>query len=70
VDFIHGEVYNMAHRVNEDKLYQDTPEDEAEDEMKRRQNRVMEAHIQLADGDVWPLNSSAFVIAAGPESGK
>ncbi len=32
-------------------------------------NRVIEAHIHLDDGDVWPVDAAQFVICAGPESG-
>jgi len=69
VHYIHGDVMNIAHEVNRDKLYEDTPEDELEDEMKRLSNPPREAHIHLPDGDVWPLTSAVFVIAAGANSG-
>lgn len=67
VTFIKGEVYNMAHKINEDKYYTDA--DEMEDEYKRIENRCVEAHVHLPDGDVWPIIAPRFVIAAGCESG-
>ena len=47
----------------------DNPEDEAEDESKRKWNMVEEAHCYLDDGDVWPIFSAKFILCAGPESG-
>lgn len=38
VHYIHGDVVNMAHDVNKDRNYEDNPEDEAADEMKRITN--------------------------------
>ncbi len=49
--------------------YKDNPQDESEDEANRMWNRVIEAHIHLDDGDVWPVDACNFVICAGPESG-
>lgn len=69
VHFCHGEVYNFAHTITQEKIYQDTPEDEKEDESTRMKNRLVEAHVHLPDGDVFPFNSSIFVVAAGAESG-
>ena len=40
VDYIHGDVINMAHDINRDKNYGDNIEDEMEDEMKRMNNLV------------------------------
>ena len=45
------------------------PDREIEDEQKRMWNPPIEAHIHLADGDVWPIHAARFVIAAGAESG-
>ena len=44
------------------------------DEMKLQSDalekgRVKEAHIYLHDGDVWPVTSAQFIIAAGAQSG-
>ena len=69
VHFIHGDVINIAHDINRDKIYQDNMEDELEDEWKRLSNRVIECHIHLPDGDVWPIDACKFIIAAGPQSG-
>ncbi len=51
------------------KYWTDDPAAEAEHESKRLFERVIEAHIHLDDGDVWPLDAARFVICAGPESG-
>ena len=69
VTFIQGEVYNIAHELN--KISDSDSSNEVEDleESARLINRPVEAHIHLADGDVWPLKASIFVIAAGAESG-
>ncbi len=42
---------------------------EAEDEFDRLHNQVIEAHVHLPDGDVFPINAPRFVIAAGANSG-
>ncbi len=39
------------------------------DEAQRLNNRVIEAHVHLPDGDVFPIHAGLFVIAAGAESG-
>ena len=70
VHFIEGEVHNLAHYVNDYKLFEDTVDDEQEDEYTRMQhNRICEAHVHLPNGDVFPFESGFFVIAAGAESG-
>ena len=72
VDFIHGDVYNVAHVINNDKAWTQeewTKEAELKDELRRLDNRPYEVHVHLPDGDVFPITSSQFVIAAGPQSG-
>jgi len=67
VHYIHGDVINIAHEINMDQNY--TEENYLVDEMKRMMKRPFEAHIHLPDGDVWPLTSCVFCIAAGANSG-
>lgn len=67
VDFIDGEVVNIAHQTNIDRVWKEDEEDL--DEQLRLHNRPREAHVELPDGDIYPINSSLFVIAAGAESG-
>ena len=69
VDYIHGEVYNFAHDINVNDKWTGSNEEEDWDERTRMYNNVREAHIHLADGDVWPITANTFVIAAGPDSG-
>ena len=72
VDFIHGDVYNVAHETNDDTLWTEetyTKEAEALDEQRRLLKRSYEVHVHLPDGDIFPITSSLFVIAAGPQSG-
>ena len=72
VDFVHGDVINVAHEINEEKAWKEeewTKEAEADDEYKRLENRAIEVHVHLPDGDIFPITSSVFVIAAGPQSG-
>ena len=72
VDFIHGDVYNVAHVINNDKAWTEeewTKEAELLDEDRRLDNRPYEVHVHLPDGDIFPITSSIFVIAAGPQSG-
>ena len=72
VDFIHGDVYNVAHETNDDTMWTEetyTKEAEALDEERRLLKRSYEVHVHLPDGDIFPITSSLFVIAAGPQSG-
>ena len=72
VDFVHGDVYNVAHVTNDDKAWKPeewTREAEILDEQRRLDNRPCEVHVHLPDGDVFPITASQFVIAAGPQSG-
>uniref|UniRef100_A0A0K2T9M6 FAD-dependent oxidoreductase domain-containing protein 1 n=1 Tax=Lepeophtheirus salmonis TaxID=72036 RepID=A0A0K2T9M6_LEPSM len=67
-DFIHGEVHNMVSQLDETEIHKDSA-DTWEDEKRRMFNRVSEVHVELTDGDVFPIHSSQFVIAGGAESG-
>lgn len=67
VTFIHGEVYNMAHKTITDRIFRD--DEEAIDEKLRLKNQLIEVHVHLPDGDVFPINAPRFVIAAGADSG-
>ena len=69
VHFIEGDVYNVAHKVNQHKIYEDTIDDELEDERDRLENRIIEAHVHLPNGDVFPFGGSKFIICGGAESG-
>jgi FAD-dependent oxidoreductase domain-containing protein 1 len=70
VHFVEGEVHNIAHEINDHKIWEDTIEDEIEDENLRLNTRpVREVHVHLPNGDVFPFNTSLLVIAAGAESG-
>eukprot|EP00095_Tigriopus_kingsejongensis_P009067 maker-scaffold308_size214241-snap-gene-1.45 protein:Tk09067 transcript:maker-scaffold308_size214241-snap-gene-1.45-mRNA-1 annotation:"fad-dependent oxidoreductase domain-containing protein 1-like" len=78
VTFIHGDVYNMVHRLGKETMFvkpdgtrYGTNEvvDEKKDLLKEIENRVCEAHIHLPDGDVWPLHASRFVLAGGHQNG-
>ena len=65
VDFIHGDVYNAAHEVVEDRMWKEeeyTKEVEAWDEARRLTKRPYEVHVHLPDGDIFPITSSIFVI--------
>lgn len=64
--FQHHHIFSHP-SVHTHKIF--TEEEEDEDESTRMFNRVCEAHAYLHDGDVWPVNASQFIIAAGPESG-
>jgi len=69
VHFVEGEVYNIAHEVNEQKIWEDTIEDEIEDETLRLQKPAREVHVHLPNGDVFPFDTCHIIIAAGAESG-
>ena len=49
-------------------LFQDDEEDKAESD-RLNNRRVIEAHVHLPDGDVFPIHAAIFVIASGAESG-
>ena len=49
-------------------LFQDDEEDKAESD-RLNNRRVVEAHVHLPDGDVFPIHAAIFVIASGSESG-
>ena len=70
VHFIEGEVHNLAHEINPEKIWGDSVEEEIEDETTRLQKRrLCEVHVHLPNGDVFPFNTGFFVVAAGAESG-
>ena len=72
VDFCHGDVYNFVHQwdfKNYPPNADLTVEEEISEELRRFQNRIAEVHVHLPDGDVFPITSGAFIIAAGPQSG-
>ena len=65
VDFIHGDVYNVAHETIQDTVWTEetyTKEAEAWDENRRLTKRSYEVHVHLPDGDIFPITSSLFVI--------
>ena len=56
VDFIHGDVYNVAHMTNDDTMWTEetyTKEAEALDEQRRLLKRSYEVHVHLPDGDIF-----------------
>ena len=72
VHFIHGDVYNVAHETIDETEWTEetyTKEAEALDERRRLNNRSYEVHVHLPDGDIFPITSSQFVVAAGAQSG-
>jgi FAD-dependent oxidoreductase domain-containing protein 1 len=69
VHFIEGEIHNVAHQINNDKIWEHTIDDEMEDESRRVNNYIREVHVHLPDGDVFPFHGAWFVVTAGAESG-
>ena len=71
VQFLEGEVHNIAHVINEDKVYENTIEEEIEDEAKRLRKRPAECHVHLPNGDVFPFKGKdCFQLVTGLRDGK
>ena len=60
--------FNVSSTAKKDEFYDHGQEIQLQMDLLK-DGRVSEAHIYMHDGDVWPVTSSEFVIAGGPQSG-